>query len=68
MLGVFLLMFLSIFLVVILLISLVNFVFYNNDSIKFENKVENSNIKNINFKYRNVFKKIRGDNIAIHIS
>jgi hypothetical protein len=57
MLGVFLLMFLSIFLVVILLISLVNFVFYNNDSIKFENKVENSNIKNINFKYRNVFKK-----------
>lgn|GEM_PF-3117374 len=57
MLGVFLLMFLSIFLVVILLISLVNFVFYNNDSMKFENEVENSNIKNIDFKYRNVFKK-----------
>ena len=57
MLGVFLLIFLSIFLVVILLISLVNFVFYNNDSMKFENEVENSNIKNIDFKYRNVFKK-----------
>lgn len=57
MLGVLLLIFLSIFLVVILLISLVNFVFYNNDSIKFENKVENSNIKNIDFKYRNVFEK-----------
>jgi hypothetical protein len=57
MLGVFLLIFLLIFLVVILLISLVNFVFYNNDSIKFENKVENSNIKNIDFKYKNVLKK-----------
>ena len=57
MLGVLLLIFLSIFLVVILLISLVNFVFYNNDSMKFENKVENSNIKNIDFKYRNVFEK-----------
>lgn len=59
MLGVLLLIFLSIFLAAILLISLVKFVFYNNDSIKFENKVENSNIKNIDFKYRNVFVRKR---------
>lgn len=57
MLGILFMIFLSIFLIVILLISLVKFVFYNNDSIKFENNVENSNIKNIDFKYRNVLKK-----------
>lgn len=57
MLGILFMIFLSIFLIVILLISLVKFVFYNNDSIKFENNVENSNIKSIDFKYRNVLKK-----------